>query len=36
MVPNFMKDWQSGLQRFKDANPHFTDFDKLGKPVFAE
>jgi chromosome partitioning protein len=35
MVPNFVKDWQSGLTRFKDANPHYDDFDKLGKPVFA-
>lgn len=35
MVPNFVKDWQSGLERFKDANPHYGDFDKLGKPVFA-
>ena len=35
MVPNFIKDWQSGLTRFKDANPHYEDFDSLGKPVFA-
>ncbi|MEK8018699.1 MAG: AAA family ATPase [Candidatus Parabeggiatoa sp.] len=35
MVPNFIKDWQSGLDRFKDANPHYSDFDSFGKPVFA-
>jgi hypothetical protein len=35
MVPSFISDWQSGLNRFKQANPHFVDFDQLGKPVFA-
>ena len=35
MVPNFIKDWQSGLDRFKDANPHYNEFDTLGKPIFA-
>ena len=35
MVPSFVNDWRIGLQRFKDTNPHFTDFDKLGQPVFA-
>lgn len=35
MVPNFVKDWKSGLDRFKDANPHYGEFDDLGKPVFA-
>lgn len=35
MVPNFVKDWESGLDRFKNSNPHFGEFDKLGKPVFA-
>ncbi len=35
MVPSFLADWQIGLQRFKDTNPHFPDFDQLGKPVFA-
>ena len=35
MVPSFIKDWQNGLTRFKNSNPHFTDFDKLGRPVFA-
>jgi cellulose biosynthesis protein BcsQ len=35
MVPSFIKDWQNGLGRFKDANPYFTDFDNFGKPVFA-
>jgi chromosome partitioning protein len=35
MVPSFINDWQSGLQRFKTSNPHFTEFDNLGRPVFA-
>lgn len=35
MVPAFISDWQIGLNRFKTTNPHFTDFDGLGKPVFA-
>jgi len=35
MVPSFVSDWQIGQKRFKDTNPHFTDFDNLGKPVFA-
>ncbi|CDH44737.1 MAG: AAA family ATPase [Candidatus Competibacteraceae bacterium] len=35
MVPSFIDDWHSGLTRFKASNPHFTDFDDFGKPVFA-
>lgn len=35
MVPSFIADWQNGLGRFKSANPHFPDFDSLGRPVFA-
>jgi hypothetical protein len=35
MVPNFIGDWQIGLKRFKETNPHFPDFDGLGQPVFA-
>ena len=35
MIPNFIEDWQSGLKRFKDANPHYEEFDHLGQPVFA-
>ena len=35
MVPSFVNDWQIGQKRFKDTNPHFTDFDSLGRPVFA-
>ncbi|MBZ4370710.1 ParA family protein [Corallococcus sp. AS-1-6] len=35
MVPAFVGDWQIGLNRFKATNPHFHDFDTLGKPVFA-
>jgi len=35
MVPSFVNDWEIGLRRFKHTNPHFTDFDDLGRPVFA-
>jgi hypothetical protein len=35
MVPSFIKDWQIGIDRFRSTNPHFQDFDTLGKPVFA-
>jgi chromosome partitioning protein len=35
MVPSFVNDWGIGQHRFKETNPHFTDFDKLGQPVFA-
>lgn len=35
MVPSFISDWEIGLKRFKATNPHFADFDLLGKPVFA-
>jgi chromosome partitioning protein len=35
MVPRFVDDWQSGLSRFKQTNPQFSDFDLLGRPKFA-
>ena len=35
MVPSFVNDWQIGINRFKATNPHFTEFDALGRPVFA-
>lgn len=35
MVPSFIRDWEIGLGRFKATNPHFTEFDSLGRPVFA-
>jgi chromosome partitioning protein len=35
MVPTFITDWTSGLNRFKQSNPHFTDFDLLGRPRFS-
>ncbi|WP_107667292.1 ParA family protein [Cyanothece sp. BG0011] len=35
MVPTFVNDWESGLKRFKNSNPHYQEFDELGKPVFA-
>jgi chromosome partitioning protein len=35
MVPSFVSDWHIGLTRFKDSNPHFAEFDLLGRPVFA-
>lgn len=35
MVPSFVRDWSAGLARFKEANPNYSDFDSLGRPVFA-
>lgn len=35
MVPSFVSDWNIGLKRFQSTNPNFSDFDSLGKPVFA-
>jgi len=35
MVPSFVRDWQSGLARFRETNEHFVDFNPRGKPVFA-
>jgi len=35
MVPSFIADWQVGLNRFKEANRHYSNFDDLGMPVFA-
>ena len=35
MVPSFLTDWQIGLGRFRETNPHFTEFNELGKPVFV-
>src|ERR1022692_1578717 len=35
MVPSFINDWQIGLNRFRATNPHFTEFNVLGCPVFA-
>jgi chromosome partitioning protein len=35
MVPSFIEDWSIGLTRFKATNPNFTDFNELGRPVFA-
>ena len=35
MVPEFISDWNVGLKRFKNTNPHFTEFNDLGRPVFA-
>jgi len=35
MVPGFVSDWNIGLSRFKESNPHYGEFDLLGKPVFA-
>ena len=35
MVPSFINDWRIGLDRFKQSNPHYAEFDKLGNPVFA-
>lgn len=35
MIPSFVRDWETGLSRFKETNPHFEGFDKFGKPKFA-
>jgi hypothetical protein len=35
MVPSFVQDWQIGLNRFQASNPHFSDFNTLGRPIFA-
>lgn len=35
MVPNFIRDWNNGLERFRASNPHFSEFNDFGKPVFA-
>ena len=35
MVPSFVSDWEIGLGRFAASNPHYNEFDNLGKPVFA-
>ena len=35
MVPSFVRDWRTGLDRFKEFNRHYTEFDNLGKPAFA-
>ena len=35
MVPSFVRDWKTGLGRFKEANPHYDEFDALGRPRFA-
>ena len=35
MLPGFFKDWGSGFERFKDANPQLTKYDNLGSPKFG-
>ena len=35
MVPSFVRDWAAGLERFRASNPHYTEFNDLGHPVFA-
>jgi chromosome partitioning protein len=35
MIPSFLRDWQTGLERFRRTNPNFGDFDELGRPAFA-
>jgi len=35
MLPKFVEEWNDGLKRFKETNPHFTDYDKLGHPIFG-
>lgn len=35
MIPSFVRDWNTGLSRFKENNPSFEEFDPCGRPVFA-
>ncbi|MEB1136935.1 AAA family ATPase [Xanthomonas campestris pv. campestris] len=35
MVPAFVNDWNTGLARFKETNPHYDYFNEFGRPVFA-
>ena len=35
MVPAFISDWTIGLNRFKQSNPHYNEFDPLGAPIFS-
>jgi chromosome partitioning protein len=35
MVPDFVRDWNTGYERFKQFNRYYEDFDNLGRPVFA-
>lgn len=35
MLPRFMADWKTGIERFKKDNVNFTDYDRLGSPKFA-
>lgn len=35
MIPSFLRDWTTGLERFHRANPNFTDYDSLGMPKFS-
>jgi chromosome partitioning protein len=35
MIPSFIRDWHTGLERFKQFHRHYTEFDNLGRPVFA-
>lgn len=35
MLPQFIADWETGLQRFKQNNYGSTEFDHLGKPKYA-
>jgi chromosome partitioning protein len=35
MVPAFISDWDIGIARFMSTNPHFTEFNNLGMPIFS-
>ena len=31
MVPSFIRDWEIGLSRFVASNPHYNEFNNLGR-----
>lgn len=35
MIPMFVEDWNSGYQRFKNANPNINKYYDIGNPKFA-
>jgi chromosome partitioning protein len=35
MLPTFVQDWEVGLSRYQQANPHDPQFNSLGRPAFA-
>lgn len=35
MLPNFIEDWEQGMKKFTQSNPHFSGYEKFGNPKFA-